>query len=123
MAPAPSLPDQVPAPPPGTRPTAWDPGSGAGDPRTAIVLLLNESYLRCRELGGLLAAQRAADRTRSQQAGAGLVGYKMARASDGTMYPTSEEPRALVTVELRERQFCASLAKMAHDLGITGDEW
>jgi hypothetical protein len=89
----------------------------------AIVALLNESYQRCRLLGGMLEAQRAGDRSRSANPSAGLVGFRMARSPDGDMYATGEEPRGLVRVEMDERKFCASLARQAHELGITEDDW
>jgi hypothetical protein len=121
------LPEHVPAPPPDAMVTAWDPGLPPGvmgmPPRLAAVLLLNESYLRCRLLGDRLREQVETDRARSASPHGGLVGYKTARAGDGTIYPTGEEVRGLVRVELDERRFCLQLLKTAHDLGITEDDW
>lgn len=98
------------------------PGMLGLPPRAAALLLLNESYLRCRQYGERLRQQVEADRARTGQPGAGLVGFRTARAPDGTIYPTGEEPRGLVQVELAERKFCLQLLAKAHDLGITEDD-
>jgi hypothetical protein len=122
-----ALPGSVPGPPAGSQVTAWTavlPPRLAGLPPRAVMLaLLNESFARAHLYGDLLRQQQAADRARSSSPGSGLVGFRTARAPDGSIYPTGEEPRALVTVELKERQNCAALAMQCHALGITGDEW
>lgn len=128
MSPRKALPppdaDDLPEVPPDIGVTAWGvtlpPGWRGMSPRQVAVLLLNVSWLRWQEYAALLEAQKNAGRP--GPAG-GLVGFRMGRAPDGTMYPTSEEIRALAKLEGDERDRAARLAMQCHEQGITGEEW
>jgi hypothetical protein len=119
--------EDLPALPDGAQVTAWQAnlpeGLKALTPRMAMVLLLHVSWLRSQEYAAMLKKQVDADtRTGGVR---GLVGHRTAasKVTDG-LYPTSEEIRALVQLEGRERDRCARLARDAHEIGITdGGVW
>lgn len=128
---------QLPAVPPGMTVTAWEAGHGPGDvlaaevsgrllsrvtPRQAMILLLHVSWLRWQEYASMLKAQ--VDDAPQGRTARGLVGHKTSASSvTGGIYPTSEEIRALTRLEGQERDRCAALARQAHEMGLSGEDW
>jgi hypothetical protein len=134
---------QLPAVPGDVRVTAWEAGYGQGEqlaaqagdysgllsrvtPRQAMILLLHVSWQRWQEYATMLKAQvDEAGGSRSGTPGVrGLIGHKTSASSvTGGIYPTGEEMRALVRLEGQERDRCAALARQAHEMGLSGDDW
>jgi hypothetical protein len=122
--------EELPALPPGAVVTAWMAGvlgSRPLSPRAAILLLLHVSFLRWQEYATMLHAQvedapDGGPGKRGTPGVRGLIGHHTAM-SGGQMYPTREDIRALVRLEADERDRAARLAMMAHDIGLTGEDW
>jgi hypothetical protein len=102
--------------------TAWQAGyAGPAGPRTAMLLLLQVSWLRWHLYSDLLKNQVDDIRGAADPA-SGLVGHRLGFSKDG-VYETGEEIRALAALDADERDRCARLAKMAHDAGIMDSSW
>jgi len=118
--------EQLPALPNGANVTAWDAGASILSrvtPRQAMILLLHVSWLRWHEYAAALKDQVEEGKSRGSAA-RGLVGHKTSASSVvGSIYPISEEVRALVRLEGQERDRCAQLARQAHEMGLSGDDW
>jgi len=112
---------QLPPLPKGAQVTAWcatlPAGTDALSPRMAMVVLLHVSWLRWLEYSALLEEQ-----VREAGGQAGLVGSTIASGRGG-LYATGSEVLALTQLEADERDRCARLAKQAHDMGLTGEDW
>jgi hypothetical protein len=116
--------------------TAWtakgEPAEGEGvDASTAVMGMLNESWLRSAALSELLRRQVIKD---GDVAGeltggddrpdmSGLIGFRYGAAGkDGNIFAQSEEARALVVLEAQERDRVVKYATEAHKMGISERE-
>lgn len=110
--------------------TAWNPHSPAAptvDASSAVLSVLQMSYLRLGVYSDLLRRQIAVEGTQADDPGtedqpdaSGLIGYRYGAAGkDGIVYVQSEEVRALVVLEAAERDRVVKYAKTAHDMGIS----
>lgn len=109
--------------------SAW---SAMGDPnidyRMALLGVLQMTWLRLAAYSELLRRQVAAegaetgpvtiDQDGVPQDSSGLVGHRMSSSPAG-LYATSEEVRALVSLEAAERDRVVKYSKVAHDMGIS----
>lgn len=97
-------------------------------------LLMNVSWIRWQLYAELLRQQVAdADRkaatrgstSSTKGAAGGLIGHHLAASPvTGGVFPTGEEIRALTRLEAEERDRCARLVKLAHDMGVADmGEW
>jgi hypothetical protein len=121
---------------------AWNAiGQGAKtiDPATAVLGVLQMTWLRLAAYGQLLKRQVERDRAieaeqspddpemfgfgeevKVAKGTEGLIGYSIGAAGkDGTLYRQSEQVRALVMLEGTERDRVIKYAKTAHDMGIS----
>lgn len=129
--------------------TAWsainrtDGGVAAGanlDPGMAVLGMLQMSWLRVAAYGELLRKQVELESSRRAELESGLapvidedgdpvgegmidvqglIGHRMSATNDGSLYASSEEVRALVLLEERERDRCVNYAEKAHKMGIS----
>lgn len=113
--------------------TAWSAVGEAThhvDAGMAVLGMLQMSWLRAAAYGELLRQQVVKDGTVATEKDydpenlvkepSGLIGYKYGAAGkDGTIYAVSEEVRALVELESRERDRVVKFAKTAHEMGIS----
>lgn len=115
--------------------TAWSamgqPASGQNlDSGMAVLGVLQMTWLRLAAYSELLRQQVTSEAPpepdrdgfdpESEPQSSGLIGYKYGAAGkDGTIYPVSEEVRALVALEAQERDRVVKYAKTAHDMGIS----
>lgn len=112
--------------------TAWT-AIGQGlhvDAGMAVLGMLHMSWLRAAAYGELLRQQVMKDKPADPDRDgpdpgdgldvSGLIGHRYGAAgAEGTVFAVSEEVRALVDLEAKERDRVVKFAKTAHDMGIS----
>lgn len=113
--------------------SAWNASGGVPnvDYKMAVLGVLQMTWLRLGAYSELLRRQVATEgdtidgeldpgNDDEQYETSGLIGYRYGAAGkDGRVYAQSEEVRALVSLEAKERDRVVSYAKTAHDMGIS----
>lgn len=88
---------------------------------TAVLGMLQQAWMRAAIYGQMLRRQVEVEGVDPAAVGLkadGLIGHKMSATNTGEIYETSEEIRALVELESRERDRVVKFAEVAHKMGI-----
>lgn len=90
-------------------------------PRQSIIMLLQVSWQRWQSYASMLEEQVTAVQPGDDSNG--LVVPTWGNNPKDGMYISGEAVSSLAILEAEERDRCAKLSKMAHDMGISDDEW